>query len=114
MGTPNLSKELRHEQILAAAVNIARADGYSKVTRANVADVAGVSTGQVNSIFGTMDALRAQVIKYAINALDDSMFNNEPLDDRMLAILAQGLAAGWPVARDAPQKIKNKALVLLC
>lgn len=92
--------EERNRKVLEAAISLAGEVGYSKLTRDEIAERAGVAAGSVNNAFGTMDELRDAVMAEAVGR-------------GLLAIVAQGLAASHPVARAAPQDLKDSALASL-
>jgi AcrR family transcriptional regulator len=54
------------EQILTAAVNLAKKRGLRGLTRVEVAQAAGAATGTINYHFEAMDVLRNAVVEYAI------------------------------------------------
>ena len=87
---------LRKEHILAAAVNISIHVGYDHVTRAEVAEAAGVSPALVTNYFFSMNNLRIEIMSSAVT-------------NEILTVVAQGLAAGHPLAITAPSRLKNKA-----
>lgn len=92
--------ENRNRAVLQAAVELAQDKGYANITRDQVAERAGVAAGSVNNAYGNMDALRGAVMAHAVeNALVD--------------IVGQGLAAGHPAARNAPDDLKRDALAKL-
>lgn len=91
---------VRREQILGAALELARRDSYSTMTRDEVAASAGVGAGTVNAIFGTMDLLRQEVMKAAISR-------------EVIEIIADGLSKRDPLARKAPAGLKQKAAALI-
>ncbi len=86
--------------VLAAAVDEARAVGFQWMRRADIAARAGVSTGLVSSAFGDMLGLKRAVLTEAVRIED-------------AAIVAQGLADGHPIAKGAPQALKDRAAELL-
>lgn len=88
--------ELRREQILNVAVEMADKDGYNNITRDAIAETAGVSMGLVTRYFGTMKQLRRDIIRVAIKR-------------EIPNIIAQGLANGDPHARKAPKNLKSQA-----
>ena len=90
----------RNQKVLEAAIGIARAGGYNKITRDGVAAAAGVSAGCVNLAYGTVAQLRDEVMRFACDHED-------------LVILAQGLAHGHEIARSAPPSLRNRALASL-
>lgn len=93
-----LMREQRRASIMAAAMVEAATAGYSKMTREGVAARAGVAVGSINHEFGTMDALRDAVMAAAIEAPDH------------YAIVAQGMADGHPLARAAPEEVRQAAI----
>ena len=92
--------EARKDQILIAAVELAKEVGYNKMTRDAIAIKAGVSMGLVTHYFETMTQLRRDVVRYARN-------NDIP------EIIAQGIANQDPHAKKAPPALKEKAIALL-
>jgi AcrR family transcriptional regulator len=87
----------RNTAVLDAACTIAHEEGVAKVTRMRVADAAGVSLGSVSAAFGGMPELHEAVMREAVR---------RPL----LSVLAQGLAMGDAIARDAPDDLKRQAV----
>lgn len=87
----------RTTNILTYAVGLAEEKGFDKFTRAELAEVAGVSEGLISLYFNDMDGLRNAVMRAA------SRDNNH-------RIIAQGIAASHPVALALPVEIKRKAL----
>ena len=57
-------------QILKAAVALAKTRGYRGVFKRHVAAVLGCGMGTINYHFGTMDALRAEIVREAIRLGD--------------------------------------------
>lgn len=90
----------RDKKVLEAAIVEAREQGYQWITREAVAQRAGVSVGGVNNAFGTMVELKRAVMREAIQR-------------PVLEIVAQGLAEGSPIAKDAPPDVKQQALASL-
>ncbi len=87
----------RKEEILAAAVKLARQPGgYSRVTLVDIAKEAGCVHGLVLHYFGTATQMRRAVMSRAILIRDS-------------AILAQGLAIGDAKARTADPALKREA-----
>lgn len=86
--------------VLNAALAQANLEGWDKLTRRPIARRAGVSAGSVSNAFGSMGALKDAVMALAI-------------EQGLLRILAQGLAAGNDIARNAPPDLKAKALASL-
>lgn len=91
---------LRKEAILSAAIEVAKEQGYLKVTRDLVAGRAGVSMGLVSRYFGTMKQLRRDIMRTAVT-------QGSP------EIIAQGLANGDAHAKKAPPELKAEAATLL-
>lgn len=91
-----IQRGTRHEIILAAALQEAQAVGYQNIIRHRVAARAGVANGSVNHAFGTLAALKNAVMEKAV-------------EDGVADVVAQGLATGHPVARNAPAHIKEAA-----
>jgi AcrR family transcriptional regulator len=86
----------RKAEILTAALETARTDGYRSVSRETIAARADCSPGLVSYYFSTMKRLRRAVMSAAIARRD-------------LVVLAQGLAAGDAKARSAPDELKQAA-----
>lgn len=103
-----LKKDVRREQILSAAMDVALTEGYEKLTRDGVAVKANVASGQVNRIFNTMPQLKRAVMRSTV-----SMLEKNPTDERLLLILATGLSYRETSALNAPMEIKQAALQLL-
>lgn len=92
--------ESRNRKVLEAAIALAQERGYDKITRSGVATTAGVAVGCVNGAFGTMDGLKAEVMRQAVAG-------------EMLDIVAQGLADGNDIARNADPLLKERARATL-
>ena len=90
----------RRRRLLEAAMAEARVTGFARMTREAVANVAGMSHGCVNHEFGTMAGLREAVMHEAVRESD-------------LAIIAQGLAAGDPIAKTAQPEVRAAAVAYL-
>lgn len=96
---PKLSdsdRRQRQAQILAAAIEEAKVDGYQWVRRELVAKRAGVSVGLVNSYYGTMIQLKRAVMRAAV-------------EQRIVPLVAQGLADGNEHALKADADLKAQA-----
>lgn len=88
----------RKQQILNAAIKVAaKPGGYSKLTRAAVAECVGCSEGLISKYFGTMISFKRAIMRAAIVAEE-------------LGVIAQGLAAGDKCAMKAPSELKARAL----
>lgn len=85
------------EHILNTAYDMAIRDGFYNITRDGVAAEAGVAMGSVNHHYGTMDTLRDEVIRRAV-------------DENQLGILAQALMRGNPIAMTVSKKLQVEAL----
>lgn len=92
--------ELRKDQILNAAIDYAKKVGYHKITREGIATNAGVSINLINRYFGTMPKFKRSIMRAAIN-------------QEVLEIVAQGLAAGDSHAKKAPPELKKQAASLI-
>lgn len=95
-----VSPDLRRENILNIAVDVAIDIGYHKLTREVVAETAGVSMGLVSKYFGTMPRLKRDVMRFAIK-------------NKIPQIVAQGLAIQDKHAVKAPQELKNAAAEII-
>lgn len=95
-----LQPEVREEQILAAALNVARVVGYMRVTREEVAHEAQCSPALISVRLGTMTEFRRKLMRYAVRV-------------KCLPVIAQGLAARDPHAQKAAPELKQKALAAL-
>ena len=91
---------LRSDTILDAAMMVARGTCYTKVTRTQVAEKAGVSMGLVSNYFGTMTQLKTAIMRRAVKQGD-------------LVIIAQGLASKDAHACKASDELKAAAASLL-
>ncbi len=93
-----LKDEVRRDQILTAAIDMALSTGYNSLTRDGIAKQAGVASGQVNHKFNTMTQLRRNVMRAAVSR-------------ELLPIIASGLAMGDVHAQKAPQWLQEKAVL---
>lgn len=92
--------ENRNRAVLDAAIAMAQERGFASITRDGVAERAQVAAGSVNNAYGNMDGLRDAVMAAAV-------------EQRLVDIVGQGLAAGHPAARNAPDDLKRDALAKL-
>lgn len=90
----------RHKLIIAAALTLAKRDGFGRLSRAGVAREAGVVPGLVAYHCGTLVQLKRAVMRAAIQ-------------QNALEVIAQGLAVGDRVALKAPPEVKANAAALL-
>src|SRR5579872_3501614 len=86
----------RRRMVLDAALDLAREKGWRDFTQAEVAERAGIAKGSVTHAFATMNRLRGEVMRAAI-------------ERQVLPVLAQGLAAHDPVALSAPHGLRKLA-----
>jgi AcrR family transcriptional regulator len=89
--------EVRTQELLRVAVQLARTTGYQHITREVIAQHAGVSPALISVRLGTMPAMRRSVMRAAIA-------------DGVLEVVGQGLAARDPHALKAPDELKRRAL----
>lgn len=87
----------RHIGLLDAALTVAAEYGFENLTLSRVAHCAGCSQPLVNHYYGTIDDLKAAVMRAAVRREDHK-------------VLAQGIAAGHPVALEASKALKRRAL----
>lgn len=92
--------ERLQNRVLAAALAVAQARSWDAVTRDTVADQAGVSVGSVSNAYGSMDALKTAAMEAAVA-------------QSIVSVVAAGIAAGYPCAKNAPRPLKVRALALL-
>lgn len=95
-----LESNVRHDEILKAALSIAVSDGMEGVTRDHIARLAGVASGTVSLHMGTMANMKRTIMRHAVK-------------NELLPVIAQGLAMGSPYARSAPDELKQRALATL-
>ena len=100
MGRTRKSPLDRKADILAAAVELAKTSGFTKVTRDAVAIAAGVSTGLVSHYYNTMPQLKRDLMRYAVRY-------------DVAEVIAQGLSIRDPHAMKASPEQKQKALMTL-
>lgn len=92
-----VQRQDRRRRLLAAAAAEAIERGLANMTRRGIASRAGVANGTINHEFETMAGLRDALIQHAI-------------ESRNLPVLAQGLATGHPIAKDAPADLRAEAV----
>lgn len=97
------ASDARRERVLTAAIAVAERVGWPNLTRDLVATEAGVAAGTVNNAMGVGGTMRD---------LSDAVMA-EAVERGVLAIVAQGIAAGHPVARAAPAGMRADAVALL-
>ena len=91
---------LMRARIIDVALRLAERGGYDKITRADIADAAGISASLVTHHFGSMDRLRFQLMQCAVK-------------EKRTKIIAQGLVGGSPTAKRASLKLRRRAAKLL-
>lgn len=87
----------RIAQILAGALEIAKRDGYARVTRDAVAHYVGISSSLIPHHMGTMEEFRRKIMR-------------EALRTECLPVIAQGIAARDRHALKASPELRAKAL----
>lgn len=95
-----LDPKVRKDEILAVAVQRAKALGINGLRRDDIAEHAGVANGLVTRYFNTMTQLKRAVIRFAVH-------------NEILPLIAQGLATRDPEALKAPEELKTRALTSL-
>lgn len=94
---PKLEARARIAQILAAALEIAPKQGYSRLTRDDIAGRAKVPPSLITYHFGTMPELRRQIMREAVRV-------------ECLPVIAQGLACRDKHALKASEALRVRAL----
>ena len=92
-----LNPKVRKGEILAAAIELAKTEGYTHISRRQIADRAGTSPPLITRYFKNMVELREAVMREAVRL-------------PALAVVAQGLASGCPIAKAAPSHVRADAL----
>ena len=88
-----MTPKQRTHQLLAVALDIAVTTGWAGLTHAGVAAQAGTSKGLVVARLGTMTDMRRSVMRAAVA-------------QRVVAVVAEGLAAGDRHARRADEALR--------
>ena len=94
--TKRTAAAIRKEEILEAALAIATVSGLPAVSGKKIAIKMGVSRQAVMYHITDMAALRRSVMQAAV-------------DRKVLSVIAQGLASGCPIARAAPDELRQRA-----
>lgn len=102
-----LLPDVRREQILTAALNVASANGFANLTRDGVAIEAGVAQGQINRMYATMTQLKTAIMRAAVNTLRDTKNDYDP---NIMNIVAYGLVNRHTEALKAPDEIKKAVI----
>lgn len=98
-----MSKQIKLEareriaQILAAALKVAKAKGYNRITRDDIAEEAGIPPTLIPYHMGTMVELRRQIMREAVRV-------------ECLPIIAQGVAMRDRHALKASPELRTRAL----
>lgn len=95
--------ELRKDQILNIAINLASIIGCHRITRNEVAVKAGVSIGLVNNYFGTMKQLKRSIMRAAVKRKIPEIIAFGIIDNNIYAKKAKG-----ELRRLALELINNK------
>ena len=100
----------RDERILTAAASLVRANGLHALTRESIAQAAGMAAGSVSnfgqwSLSTTRLGLSGPVIPRVVEAL-----MKRAVESGDLELLAMGIAAAHPIARDAPYELRVAAM----
>ena len=95
-----LEPQVRRDQILAAALSLAKTHGYTNITRKQITEKAGCSPRLLNYYYTTMPQLRRDVMRAAI-------------DQKVLKVIAQGLTAKDPHALKVSDELKALAAATL-
>lgn len=88
--------ELRRGNIMKAARELAKEYGYNKITQIDIADAAGVSTGAVYKTCGTMQEIRASIMRSAVEL-------------QIPLLIRQGIDNHNGIALRAPVELKRMA-----
>jgi AcrR family transcriptional regulator len=95
---PQIKMEARERkaQILSAALELSETASYARVTREQIAEKAGCPPTLISYHFGTMPALRRDIMREAIRT-------------ERLPVIAQGLALRDAHALKAPEELRQRA-----
>ena len=85
---------LKH--LIDSALEVAKTEGYTRMTREQIATQAGCSTGIVSKYLGTMPAMRRTIMRAAVHG-------------GVHAVIVQGLAVRDPHALAASDTDKRQA-----
>ena len=92
-----LKPEVRKDLVIAAALDLAERGHFLRLTRAAIAQAAGVTGSAIQYHFHTMDQLYGDVMRAAIK-------------QERLAVIAQGLTCGDGRAAKVPADLRARAL----
>lgn len=92
--------DIRKNELIKAALALAKVHGYKAVTREQIAERCKVSSALVSYHMGTMPDMRRTLIRHAVA-------------QRALRVIGQALAAGDAEVRLIPAELKKEALASL-
>lgn len=95
-----LKPDARRQHILAVAVDLAQQDSFEWLTRAAVAEAAGVSPGLVSAYFSPFAELKREVLREAVRT-------------KNIVILAQGMAVRHPIVAGLSEATRKKVAARL-
>lgn len=95
-----MTKDARKQAVLDAAIKAAETVGFAKMRTKDIAEIAECGHGTVTLYWSTIGQLRRAVMRAAIK-------------QRILKIVACGLAIDDPVAQKAPDELKKAARAAL-
>lgn len=93
-------KDARKEQIVQAALAVARREGFDKVHKVSVAEEAKVADSLIYHYFKSMDDVRKAVMCRAVHAATK----------KDIPIVAAGIGRGYRAAKNAPLIVKDAAI----
>lgn len=88
--------EIRQQQLMEAAIHVAKTEGWSKLTRAKVAARAEVAASLINFYFGDKESFRTAVMQEAV-------------ERNLVSVVAEGLLYRNKAALDAPSPLRKRA-----
>ncbi len=94
---PRVNPALRKSHILKCAMVLAAAHGYNSLTRAMIAEEAGVSEALVSHYFGTMDQIRDAIM-------------HEAVKENISEIILQGMVDKNSIVMLAPPSVRKSAI----
>lgn len=97
MKQTRMKTDARKEDILAAALPLAERNGYTTITRNDIAKAARISGPTLHYHFGTMAQLRRDLMRYAIKA-------------GSARVIAQGVVANDPQAMKLDEATRKEAM----
>lgn len=92
--------ENRDQRIIDAAVSLAKENGYQWLTRDEVARVAGVGAGTVNSAYGSMVELKRAVLREAV-------------EKEIVEIIAQGMTDRHPIVANISDDLRSRVALFI-